>query len=92
MSDYTYTLLILLTCSLSCVSDGVTIRCVDLLPGQYWCKEPTISLETQSAVNCSESNRTVTVPCYPVEGTVCNDRMFNGNEMGFKRDEPCFYV
>ena len=26
---------------------------------RYWCKEPTISVETQSAVNCSESSRTV---------------------------------
>lgn len=71
---------------------NLSLDCHDLLPGQYFCKDPVIDLKTQQAVNCSKETQLVKVPCYPVKGLYCNDQEHAGNTVGFYIDLECKYT
>lgn len=65
--------------------------CSQLQMGQYRCDKPKIDNEKQNAINCT-SERKVKVACYPAENVVCDDRTFNGEDIGFYAEIPCRYV
>ncbi|XP_065833648.1 TM2 domain-containing protein CG10795-like [Oscarella lobularis] len=65
--------------------------CETLNPGQYYCKEPEISPETQSAVDC-QPNRLVNVTCCPAKCVQCGGLLYNGTEGAFTKQIPCYYV
>ena len=67
------------------------LDCSELLMGQYKCEEPSIDSHKQAEVGCQE-NRTVKVPCKPVQGVVCDGKEFDGDSIAFYKEVPCRYV
>lgn len=65
--------------------------CSQLNIGQYKCDQPVIDDQTQSAVNCTKQNL-VQVPCYPAKNIICENKVFDGETIGFYKQVTCRYV
>lgn len=74
-------LLLLLPVICRAKNSSVSTECSNLLIGQYRCSDPVIDSATQEAANCTPSGFSK-VACYPVKGIYCNDRDYNGKEVG----------
>jgi TM2 domain-containing membrane protein YozV len=62
--------------------------CDSLLMGQYKCSQPVIDDKTQQPVNCSRLN-IAQVPCFPATNISCNNRLYDGETIGFYRNVSC---
>lgn len=65
--------------------------CSSLQMGQFKCDAAKIDTEKQNEVNCTREGG-VQVACRPAKGVICEEKTFNGEEIGFYVNIPCRYV
>lgn len=70
---------------------ATSLKCDELLLGQYLCDEPEIDEETQAEKNCNV-NKTVQVVCRAAPNINCSGVKLENNVKGFYRHVPCRHV
>nr|CAB3266992.1 TM2 domain-containing protein 1-like [Phallusia mammillata] len=88
-----YLFIVLTLITLCCANEQTTknVNCENLLVGQYFCDKPVVDNNTQEISGCTKEG-TATVPCYPLKGILCNEKLFNGSMVGFHKTIPCRYT
>lgn len=86
-----FLLFILVVQKTTCYDNWNERNCSSLRIGQYRCAIPKIDPLKQNKINCTKEGF-IKIACYPAKNIICENKIFNGNTVGFHQRLKCRHV
>lgn len=87
---FIYFIILLIIQNITCL-EVKDRNCTNLRIGQFICSFPKIDSQKQNIINCNKDGL-VPIPCYPAKNIKCDKTIFDGNTVGFYKNQKCRYV